>query len=585
MNHHSGWQNDAWEYYDVIGELRFGINWISNAMSRVNLVAARPPMAAGDEPQPIDLNDEDLTPGERRAAELVSIIADGAAGQGQMLGAFGLHLSVAGIAYLVVEPSDQFSDEFANWQVYSADELRERHDGTGLELRVGDREWRSLHPNAVVLKVWRRHPRRSWEPDAPVRGVLTILNEIDLLGKHIRATAQSRLAGAGLLAIPAEAVFPDGQGSQQSQQVDPDDEDTTPPEDKFVDTLIDAMTVPLTDRGTAASVVPLVIKVPGEMVDKIRHLSFATPFDNHARELLDNAIRRLALGLDIPPEILTGTSGMNHWGAWQVAEEAITLHVEPLTETVAHALTVGFLQAALAAEGYDPMEAIVWYDTSDLRTRPDKSTVAIEAYDRVELSAEGLLRELGLSVEDAPSEEEKRERILLSVLRGAPALAPGLLAEMGLVSSTAAATMEPVEAAEVVVEAPAAPALPAQGMPEEQAAAIGLVAACDVIVKRALERAGHRLRSAAGKGQPGGAAAVQCEDATLLHTQVDAATFSDFETLLEGAWSMVPEVAARYAPGTDAADLVAALEVYTRALIASRQAHTYERLATALRPG
>lgn len=580
ITHHRGWQSDAWDYYDTIGELRFGISWISNAMSRVNLVAARPPMAAGDEPMPIDLEDDGITESERRAAEIVSMIADGSAGQGQMLASFGIHLSVAGIAYLVVEPplDDTRSDIFATWEVLSSEQLREGNNG--IEIRVGEREWRNAHPNTVIVKVWRKHPRKSWEADAPTHGVLSVLNEIDMLSKHIQASAQSRLAGAGLLAIPSEAVFPDNQGPQSSQSVDPDDEDTTPPQDNFVDSLVEAMTVPLTDRGSAAAVVPLVIKVPGELVDKIKHISFSTPFDSQVRELLDNAIRRLALGMDIPPEILTGTSAMNHWGAWQVAEEAITLHIEPLTETVAHALTIGFLRTALSSEGLDPEAAIVWYDTSDLRTRPDKSNSAIQAYDRLELSGDALLRELGLSVEDAPDDEEKRARVLLSVVSGSPALAVNMLSELGYLS--------PEQADELMIGLPAvqdADLVPTEAtepraLPERATVDKALTAACDIIVRRALERAGSRLRSAAGKGQPGGAASIQCDDLYTFHTQIDATAFMNLDALLEGAWTLVAEVADRYE--ADAVSLTDILDTYTRALIAARQEHRYGRLALAL---
>ncbi len=573
------WQRTAWDYYDCIGELRFGINWISNAMSRVNLVAARAPLAAGDEPVPISLDDPDILPVHRRAAEIVSMIAHGPAGQGQMLGSFGTHLSVVGVGWLVVEPplDDPISDEFTSWTVLSSDEIRRSPAGQ-IEVRVSETEWREVHPNAVVVKVWRRHPRRSWESDSPVRGTLSVLREIDLLERHIQATAQSRLAGAGLLAIPSEAVFPPGQGPQSSTGVDPDDEDITAPEDNFVETLIETMTVPLIDRGSAASVVPLVVKMPGELVGQVKHLTFATPFDDRARDLLDNAIRRLALGLDIPPEILTGTGGMNHWGAWQVAEEAITLHVEPLTETVAHALTMGFLVPALIAEGFDPSDVLVWYDTSDLRTRPDRSANAVAAYDRNALSREALLREMGLSVEDLPSDEERREQILLSIIRGVPALASPLLEDLGLIGADLAVNLDMPDEALM-------PALPVsqpetQGPPEPQVTASALTAACDVIIRRALERAGSRLRSAAGKGQPGGAASVQVGDPCSIHTIIDASAHSDFASLLDGAWSLVPEIAERY--GADSDSLIDSLETYTRALLAAQQEHSYARLSLAL---
>lgn len=917
------WQRAAWDYYDSVGELRFAAQWVSNALSRVNIIAAAPPTGQGDDPTRITLDDPTFTAAQRRAVELVEMIAGGDTGQGQLMANTGLHLTIAGSSYVVAEPDpdDPLADEFHDWQVYSSEEIRQAPDGV-IELRVSDREWRPIHPNALVVRAWRRHPRWSWQPDAPTRGVLGVLREIQLLQEHIHATAQSRLAGAGILVIPSEAVFPPGQGPQSGfDMLDPDDQNVTAPEDNFVETLVDSMTTPIVDRGSAAAVVPLVVRVPGEFSDKIEHLSFATPFDDRVLSLLESAIKRLSLGMDIPPEILTGVAGMNHWclptrypiftqegwrrsediavgdvvatmntntgllefqpvqdiyraevvaepmivvtlvgqgghlshvemtpkhrnvvqrdgewlvvtahelvagdviptgaplaefttepkwadafvqliawysadgtctqsngtprqirlakswkrnpqsvakmtavltevfgpavetmpfgsttpmwrmemqergmavavlnaaardlilsvvpdtnkaipvsfiehlteaqthlflaawadsdgmtnqgrfvgvieqsdparldaiehaalrlgfsvrrwtetrekatengrfsdrplyclrigktshrrvqsvtssmftgdiwcpttpngtwitqsesgwsvitgnSAWQVEEQAITLHIEPLAEVITHALTIGYLRPALEAEGYDPAEAMVWFDTSQLTTRPDRTTQAFEAYDRMELSGAALLREVGLSVDDMPSEEEKRERILLGVARGAPTLAPPILVELGYLSSDVA----PPE--QVEVEAATPPALPAgpttQG-PPERASIPGdaLLAACDVLVHRALERAGSRLRSAAGKRTAGGAASVPCDDPARLHCTIDATAFADLGQLLDGAWSLVPDIAHRY--GCDPERLTLVLDRYARALLATGEPHAHDRLAHAL---
>lgn len=556
-------------------------------MSRVNLVAAMPSTEAGADPFPIDLDDPRTTPAQRRAHELIGMMADGPTGQGQLLAMFGTQLTVGGIGWLVVEPAsdDPLADTLDDWNVYSGDEIRSTNSGD-VEVRIADREWRPLHPNALVVKVWRKHPRRQWEPDAPTRAALPILREIDLLQKHIHATAQSRLAGAGILAIPTEAVFPPGQGPQASQQVDPDDENLTAPEDSFVDTLIDAMTTPLADRGSAAAVVPLVVKVPGDLVDKMKHLTFATPFDDRVQDLLQQAIKRLALGLDIPPEVLLGVAGVNHWSAWQVAEEAITLHIEPMSEMVVNALTIGFLHPALEAEGYDPSEVTIWYDTAALRTKPDKTKSAIEAYDRIEISGASLLRELGMNPEDIPSYDEKRERLLLKVASGAPTLAPAMLAELGYLSdagvSDIAADVEVISTAEEgdTTEQPAPDVEADQGAPATEPSALALLAAADLLVHRALERAGARLRNAARKRTPDRASQVACDDLTMLHTILDVTTFSDLGALLDGAWSQVPAVAARL--GYDPEALTVTLDAYTRALLATGQVHDADRLSAAL---
>lgn len=590
-----GWQADAWDFFDRIGELRFGATWIANALSRVNLVAAAPPTNPGDEPTPIT-PDGEFTACQRRAAEIVAGIAGGTGGQGQLMFAFAVHLTIAGVAYLVVEPNlaDPTSDHYESWLVLSSDEVKK--SGDDWLIAAGPRSWRPLHPNAVVVRCWTQHPRRSWEPDAPTHAVLGVLREIDLLQQHIHASAQSRLAGAGILALPSEAVFPPGQGPQST---DPDiaaaAQNGTPPEDTFVDTLVEAMTVPIADRASAAAVVPLVVKVPGEYVDKIKHISFATPFDDRVLDLMNNAVRRLSLGLDIPPEILTGTSAMNHWGAWQVQETAITLHIEPKSEVVCHALTEGFLRPALEAEGHNPDEAIVWYDTTDLRTRPDRSSGAIEAYDRQELSGAALLRELGLSVDDAPDRDEKRERILLAVAKGAPTLAPAMLGEIGYLEPAVIGETEGeiANAAEDTIETgttgepapgeatPSPAPTPARTMPDTMPPnRSALEAACDVLVLRALERAGSRLRSIAGKNRPGGAAAIACDDPARLHCTVRVLDHTNAATLLEGAWAHVATLAERY--GADGDALTVTLNRYTAHLLETGAEHEYSRLARLL---
>jgi hypothetical protein len=185
-----------------------------------------------------------------------------------------------------------------------------------------------------------------------------------------------------------------------------------------------------------------------------------------------------------------------------------------------------------------------------------------------------LLRELGLSLDDLPSETEKREKVLLSIARSAPTLAPGLLAELGFLSGTILTTAidvrEPVEPAQLE---------PAENCPPETSPdSIGasLLAACDMIVIRALEKAGTRLKSAAGKNIAGGAAAIPCENPATLHTTLNAGLYANPTKLLEKAWTLVPAIADRHGWGTQ--DLENRLHIYTLGLITDGEAHTYERL-------
>lgn len=581
------WQAKAWDYYDEIGELRFGVNWLANALSRVNLVAAVPPKSQGDEPVAVDL---DAQPELVRQVQLVTEIAGGSAGQGQLLAGSAKHLTVPGLGFILATADDQ-TDTFASWRALSNDEVRKR-GGDILEVAHSETgEWTELAEADLLIKVWRAHPRKSWTPDSPVRAVLDSLNEISLLTKRIAADARSRLAGNGLLVIPEEAEFPPGQIVTQANGT------TTEQPDEFIATFVQVAQIAIADQDSPAAKVPLVIRMPGEFVKDVQHLTFWSDFDSSLDTLRQAAVKRLALGLDMPPEVLLGLGDSNHWSAWQIAEEAITLHIEPLAETICHALTIGFLRPALEAEGLDPDSVIVWYDTTDLTTRPDHSTAAAEAHARRKISDAAYLREIGLDDADTPEPDELRRRILIDLAMANPTIAPALLMLAGVFDST---DLEATDAAAPTapVAVPAAPSTappPADGPPvrdttppavdnappdEQAAVAAGLLGAADGLVVRALERAGARLRSAAGKSTAGGPSAVPCPDPATLHTQIAATEFASLDHLLAGAWDRVPVVADRW--GVDAESLTACLDGYARALLAAGHAHDYDRLAVAL---
>jgi hypothetical protein len=594
------WQDQSGIFYDTVGEFRFGVGWLANGMSRVNLAAARPPSQVGDEPTQLRTGPDEkpLSASEARAAELVSYIAGGPAGQGQLLMASGQHLSIGGLGWVIAEPplNDPFSDVYESWGVYAQDNLKIEGDGdtTTIYVRTGEgsgaEAWRPLHANGLVIKMWRKHPLRPWEPDAPVRAVLGILDQIDLLSAHITASGRSRLAGAGILAIPSEIEFPPAPVKEGEDGEEPTQQSAF---DHFVDNLMTAMTVPIKDRDSAAGVVPFIIQVPGEYIDKLTHISFSTPFDKAVSALLTGAIKRLALGMDMPPEVLTGMSGVNHWTAWQVEETAVTLHIEPNAEIVCQALTEGYLRPALIAENLDPEAAIVWYDTSDLTSPPDRSTNVIKAYEAKEASGSALRSHLGLSDEDKPSPEEFRTRVLLDLASSAPAIAPAMLAEAGIldaaIARAASDAIGEASRAEVGGGAPAAdPAVEAAPPLEDRpggdrASAVALLMASDGVVYRAMERAGARLKSHVGRRVPGGPQAVTHSDIASLHTVYSASMYSDLNQLLDGAFVRTPALAADLGVEPDAYE--ATLRSYCVGLLTSQEEHTRARLVAALGAG
>src|SRR5690606_16329506 len=83
------WQDEAWHMYYHLGEFRRGVAWKAEVVSRGRLVAAYAPDRQGDEPTPIqDENDP--------AVALVNSIAGGIGGQSELLREMTIHLDVPG---------------------------------------------------------------------------------------------------------------------------------------------------------------------------------------------------------------------------------------------------------------------------------------------------------------------------------------------------------------------------------------------------------------------------------------------------------------------------------------------------------
>lgn len=581
------WQAELWERYDDTPELRFGVGWLANALSRVRLYVGRW-SDAGDTPMRIDLSGDAPTPAtavERAAVDVLAQLCEGPTGQAQMMAEFATHLSLPGVGYLVGIPRTELPRD--EWLVLSQDEIGTQPtpgvgNGWGWTRRVGDsdRDVELLPADTLVVRVWRPHKRRHWTPDSPARAQIPVLRELSLLTAHVEASATSRLAGAGILLLPTELTFPVSEHNAEA-------------EDPFLAEFIEVTTKPIKDRGSASAVVPYPLRVPGEFVDKVKHLSFATPLDEKAIALREEAIRRFATGMDLPAEVVLGLGDSNHWTAWQVEESALKLHVEPAAETITQALTIGYLGPALLALGFPESEwsdLVVWHDATELTMRPDRSQDAKDVFDRNGIGMTALRRETGFGDEDAPTDEELTRSLLLNVVAAAPSLFPIIAPMLGLDVAVPEGveplptdtTTAPVDTAPVTGDAPAdgPPAQPAAPPPGDPGAA-ALLAASDVLVQRALERAGNRLLSGLRRTPSFDLTPLADVPVTEVHVHLaDPTGVQPLDQLLDGAWSMAPEVAARWE--VDPAALVAALDGYTRGLLAGRQPHRWDRMVELL---
>jgi hypothetical protein len=478
-------------------------------------------------------------------------------GRSTALQQIGVHYTVAGEAYIVGYEDDEGIEQ---WEILAPSRI----SGTVEKWKIDGREF--AKDDVVVMRIWRPHPVERGLATSPSRAALPILSEIERLTMHVAAQVDSRLASAGILFLPNQMAF----------AVKTEDGGTiTGSADTFVDVLQDVMGRAINNREDASALVPIVVTADGEIIDNVSHMQFWSELDNHAIELRTEAIRRLALSMDMPPEILTGQGDTNHWSSWSIDESSIKSHTEPLLNRIADDLATGYLRPMLIDGGGEdneipmaPEQARTYgigVDTAEMRLRPNRSAEALELWDRGVLKAETLAIETGFKPDDIQGAAEHRRWFLDKVASGqtTPEIVEAALRALG-VNLEVRVDPNPPDDRPESQEARPTPSLedhPRRDIPDENE--IAMLAACEVLVFRALERAGNRLKNKTQRKIPGVAASE-----TYMFHKVDTGTL-DF--VLEDAWSAVDRFANRW--GVNGERLTDCLDAYTRAILVEQKPH------------
>jgi hypothetical protein len=613
-----GWQDEAWYYYDTVGELAQACQWVANSLSRVDLDVM--------EVKP-DGSVEPTTNPDALAA--LDALYDGDTGQSDMLATMGVHLSCPGETYLVGVPGDAMNPYAKDlWRVVSNKELRQQAGqwiidrGDGIEEKYADGSKPDQPAEALVIRIWRPHAAQWVQANSPVRAALPVLRTLEKVSQHIAASADSRLAGAGVFVIPKGATW--------ETPTRPEDANTDDPTAQAspMGTLTEAMLTPIGDRGNAAARVPIVMALADDLADKVQHIKFDLPFDEQVIPLSDNQIRRLAVSMDMPVEALLGVGDVNHWTGWLISEEGIKVHIEPLVNVICTALTQRYLWPILAGTLIDPLDStgvpdevkryVIRGDTAALRQRPDMTEQAMALHARMVLTDAALAREVGFDTGDilVPGSEEFVRRLRMAIAGGVTtgdqtqaaleALGAGLtpapsevpaeerhpaigtdvpLADPAKVSAPAALPAgqgtetrgTPDRAAAVAASAapdPAALRASAASMRAAVAAAVAarngpqvaqygaVLAVADLAVSRALERANARLF---GRG----------------HGKPRPVTGDRVAEALRDAWTLLPAAAANL--GVDPDMLTDGCERYTQELLARGMPHDRDLLGAVVK--
>lgn len=365
------WQAKAWEYYDVVPEVRQVVGNRADTIAKVIIRVGR----TGEDGNPEVVNDE-------RTNAFLDWLYGGRKHHGAHLKLLTQHLTVAGESYLVIVDGqrDAFGQESkTQWYTLAPSSIDTAHMGgptgyvtikdpaTGLPLRFyGSDDPNS--PGTRVVRIWVPHPDQQWEADSPMRGVISILSTVTYLNASVKSAAKSRLIGGGIYPIPLNAQLP------QPTESDPAGITSI---DKFRNDIYEASATAIRDPDSAAAQLPIFIHIPDEAIKSMlqKPIDFSTTFDERLPELLDKYLYRFAQGMPMPTgKIDASESNQNHWNKSQDKEEQLQVDIMPLTDLELGALTSHIVQPLLG----DDMFLIP--DYTAIVTPPDRTAQAMELY-------------------------------------------------------------------------------------------------------------------------------------------------------------------------------------------------------------
>jgi hypothetical protein len=598
------WQRELWRLFRITPELRFAASWVGQCCSRVRIYVA-------------DVDKLGRVQGEAKDPKIQALsdtLLGGPASKAEHLRMMGIDLTVSGECYIIGQPGNVESYTKDRWWIVTPTEFR-RIRGSN-----GDWDWawgpkgnpmRLDLTSNIVTRIWTPDPERVWYADSPARSCQMVLRELEQLTKYVASQIDSRLVGAGILIIPNDLDLPQ-------------EENVTNNADSLMYRLATAGAASLRGEGTALAVLPHIIEAAN--AEGFKLLDFSSELSKQAMDLRKEAVERLGVGMDMPPEILNGTGDSNHWSGYLIEGQGIKTHIEPIMNRICDALTQAYLTPALQVLDKDPNRYTYAFDTNPLIVRPQRTQDALNLWEKGAISTEALRETAFFRDVDKPSPEEDARRLLIDIVlrdpqliqnqavRKAIGITEEILPQLSMIAPTAQSIglgpgggsgppPPPVPPTGIQSELPppipdtlgnvgAPPTQPGgpigrppnQGPPPTGLTAsaaslqeMGIVVLAEATVRRGLELAGKRLLDAGNRHRWPDVPAHE------LHTRIKVEDQARVNRLLAGAWTQLPAMTKFVADDFDTDKLQRSLEKYCSVILLRGTAHEPSSLFNALK--
>lgn len=400
----ASWQREAWRFYHCIPELHFAANYIGAACSRVRIFVQH-------------LNKYGVPDGEVTEDLRIAAIADtlfgGPAAKAQALKMIGVNQTIAGQCFIVGRAKRNLlgSDK---WAVVSTSAMKRNNGGYSVNLGGSRKPEVLLAGTDLVLDLWNPDDEYPARADSPTQACLNVLAELEELMLYEFSQIDSRLSGAGVVFLPAE------------MSNGPSDSSTAPQSATDVfNQFAQVAQASRRGRGTAAGVVPNFLEIPGEYIGRMQDkpMRFDSELSDKLTAYKESAVRRLATGMNMPAEILTGMGDVNHISVWSIEESFVKIHIEPMMNLICDGLTQSYLKPLILAMGKDPDRYTLAFDTAPLTVRASRLQDTINLYNLDIVSAEEVLLAGNYNPLTAPpSDKEQTKRFVRELMLRDPTL-------------------------------------------------------------------------------------------------------------------------------------------------------------------
>lgn len=575
------WQVEAYRHVNICGEARYSATLFSALAGRAELGIS--------EPQALVRKPTWVKDGPE--VDALNLLAPTVRERSRLLRDYMLHYVIAGECYLIARSRTEHDPDpdsgLPLWEIVAVTELQKT---AGVwKVKYDNEHWVDLTEDDPVIRLWNPDPANRREAWSPFRSLLPTLREIEWLTKHIFAQVRSRLMSAGVWFLPDNLTFPPP--PVDAVEGGADAIAAMNEAEQFMISLAASSMEMLEDEEVSFPTVVMAESAALAEIDQKKLIQFWSDIDDKAMTLRSDAVRRFALGMDLPPEQVLGSSGLavtgaagsagsvNHWGVWANEEQTISAHIEPALDTFVGTLTSSYLQSNVPGT-----EKVVGYSTATLRLRQDRSKEAVEWYDRGVLKADIALTETGFDPEQDKMDDEEFKRWLLVKVAGGSATPEQVNESLRLLGVVLNADLSPSKPeSEPATGQPGRslpPSLddhPYEGPPrvdhDHNPAPFGaLEASCEALVLRALEKAGNRLLNDGKRGRD----KDRTTPAHMAHISATVTEVPEFDfTLLP---TVLGEVSA-----TRQAQIEHSLRSYCSLLYRSGQAYDRNGLELAVR--